>query len=432
MGSTLVCTLGTSAPVVSETLDALRISKGIHITQLIVIHTTFRDVFEKTTKSGRKVGLNALEEHLKAHEAYKNTPMVRVSLNRESVLTEEDNKDLLRILLDILTAEHRQENDLYVSIAGGYKTMSAMALFAAYLVGCKGIFHILVQGDEVALTDQYGFGIPTDRLALVEIPPIDLSPILHTVLLDIDPSNKYGGDFSEYIVAGEDIQKVFTLCNEELQRVYTLRKLKEEYDRRREQYQHMCFVVESILRVRSKEAGIMRPQQESRVKSFESILEKMPRKGKYSPFEQFDDLAGTRLICYFEEDVQKMKQVIETAGDFEILEPVDKPREEYGKYTGIHFIVTLAEGRAGLCEYKALKDVRCEIQLRTIFDHAWSQVEHRFRMKSKEFHAMDDTQRKKVDMIFTASDVMLDKAKKDFSALRDIYAAFRTADSSEN
>jgi len=452
---TLVCTLGTTAPAISEALDALDHS-GRKVDKLVIVHTDFRGVFEKKTPSGKEVGLNAFLVYLRSHSTYSRIELELVDLGIEDILTQQDNELVLRKMLEVFARERRQGNKIYLSIAGGRKTMSAIALFAAYLIGCDGIFHILVKGDESKVTDEYGFQIPLECLSLVEIPVINLSPVLSTVLSAIDRQNQFGGDFYNYLSAGQDISTVFERCNKELLKTVDQQKLKEEYELRRERYGKMCFVVDSILRARAREAGIMRPQQEWRVKTFERFIEKIARKqaeGKNidDPFEDIEDIAGARVICYFAEDVQKIREIIESGEDFSVREIVEIEstsvkkttivRDTSGKeierktedrpaligYSATHYIVTLGEGRTKLVEYKDLSNVKCEIQVKTIFDHAWSQVEHRLRYKSDEYQQMGEEVKDIVNDVFSKAKTYLTQTKDEFTQLREIYKSISGA-----
>jgi len=449
--TTLVCTLGTTAPVISETLDALT-NGGRRIDKLVIVHTNFKDVFEKKTPSGKDIGLRAFENYMKKHSRYKHISLEFLNLKIADILTERDNEHLLRTMLEVFARERREGNTVYLSIAGGRKTMSAIALFAAYLIGCDGIFHVLVKGDEFEVTDKYGFNVPRDLLSLVEIPVINLSPVLRTILLAIDPGNRFGGDFHNYLSAGGDVKTVFQRCNAELLKTVNQQKLKEGYDRRRDQYEKMCFVVDSILQARAKEAGIMlRPERERRVKTFESLVEKIARKqaeGKVisDPFEDIEDIAGVRIICYFSKDVEEIGKIIKSGQDFSVHEIVEikstsikktkivrdaqgqererseEKRTAHVGYSATHYIVTLTEDRTKLPEYKDLKGIKCEIQVKTIFDHAWSQVEHRLRYKSDEYQQMEQETKDRVDNVFTAANVLLNETKSEFSKLRALYS----------
>lgn len=420
---TLLCTLGTSAPVVTETLDALRIKKNITIDRLVIIHTTFKDVFNKRTKSGKEVGLNAMVQYLRSHRQYTSLQVVPKSLERESILTEEDNNHLLRVLLQAIAEEHRAGNEVYLSIAGGFKTMSAMALFAAYLLGCHGVYHILIQGDEFSLTDQYGFEIPVAQLALVEIPTISLAPFLRTVVAEIDREGKFGGDLQKYLGAGRDLREVFDRTNDELVRIATERALKDKYEQMRDVYEQLCIVVATILRARAKELLVMKPQIDFRVKSFESTLEKAARKKLSAPFEGIRDFAGVRVICYFREDVAAMVGAIKSAPDFHKIEHQTHSGAQF-RYQDEKFYVQLAPKRIELIESTRLQGVWCEIQVKTFFDHAWSQVEHRFRYKSDEYKKLSPQDQESVDKAFLGTNVNIEDALNKLSQLRKMYTSF--------
>lgn len=455
MSTALICSLGTSAPVVSETLNALFSEKHIHIDRLIIIHTSSNMVLiKKTRPSNKDIGLIALQAFLKwnngKNNALSDIEFIPEKLEFEDIVTEDQNKDLLRKMIEVVDREKMLNDKVYISIAGGRKTMSALLMVAAYLNGCDGIFHVVVDGDEDKLTDELGFEIPVNLLSLIETPLINLKPILQTVLSEIDRDNKYGGNIYNYIAAGQDMNTVFDKCNKELQSSLMVQKLKEEYLQRHDRYEQMCSVVNAILREYSIQAKIMKPQQESRVKTFVNILEKIDRKranGKIidDPFQDINDIAGCRIICYFTEDIEKIKNKILIADDFDIRETVyiestsirkikielDKngSRKEIPEtqmravgYNATHYIVTLKPPRTALLEYSNLKDIKCEIQIKTIFDHAWAQVDHRLRYKNEEFlHHMPENIKLIVDDVFNKANVNLTDAKEKFSKLRSHY-----------
>lgn len=421
--TTLVCTLGTSAPVITETLDALRVQKKISVDRLVIIHTTFNDVFKKKTKSGKEVGLNAMQEYLKANSDYCAIDVKPVSLERESILTEEDNKHLLKTLLSVLAEEQRAGNDLYISIAGGFKTMSAMALFSAYLLGCKGVYHILVKGDEFSLTDQHGFAMPLDLLSLVEIPTISLAPFLRTVVAEIDRGNQFNGDLQKYLAAGKDMQEVFDRTNDRLQRIAHERSLKDEYERRRQRYEQMCIAVSTIVRAIAANRLAMKPQVDYRIKSFQSALEKAERKTLADPINQIRDFAGVRVICYFKEDMETMVEGITACSDFANIEHERHSGGGY-RYKDHKFYVQLAAHRLAMAENAQLNGIWCEIQIKTFFDHAWSQIEHRFRYKSEDYQNLKEGERKIVDDLFTGTNVNYGDALQKLSELKKLYQEF--------
>ena len=127
------------------------------------------------------------------------------------------------------------------------------------------------------------------------------------------------------------------------------------------------------------------PQLQSRVKSLLSLLEKGGRHGK--PLSNdVEDFLGLRLICVSTGDAQALSQSISGAvakgarflsQAVEVLNPRIKGIDPTSGYKAIHIVfelegVAFVQGRLG-----------CEIQIRTIFEHAWAQVSESLRYKQR-------------------------------------------------
>ena len=120
-------------------------------------------------------------------------------------------------------------------------------------------------------------------------------------------------------------------------------------------------------------------QVSGRVKSVSSILEKMQR--KHIPMERMEeeveDIAGIRIICQFEEDIETVASLIQNRSDMTI-----KSENNYLKhvkqsgYRSLHLIVKtpifLKEGK---------KMITVEVQLRTIAMDFWASLEHKIYYK---------------------------------------------------
>lgn len=116
----------------------------------------------------------------------------------------------------------------------------------------------------------------------------------------------------------------------------------------------------------------------SRVKSLESVLEKFSRKS-YATTEEITDLLGIRVVLYLESDIAKISAVINSAfKSFPDL-GVDKSEElavDQIGYRSVHYICELGEQRIRLDELAQYSGVKFEIQVRTILQHAWAEIEH--------------------------------------------------------
>jgi GTP pyrophosphokinase len=119
----------------------------------------------------------------------------------------------------------------------------------------------------------------------------------------------------------------------------------------------------------------------SRVKSFESFLEKSKRKNYTSPFDDTDDMCGLRIITFYSDDVVRVEEVIRA--DFDASEAREKLTDisdnRFG-YRSSHFIV-----RHPNAKVEALRDDwRVEVQIRTLLMHAWASVSHQLVYKNEE------------------------------------------------
>jgi ppGpp synthetase/RelA/SpoT-type nucleotidyltranferase len=146
--------------------------------------------------------------------------------------------------------------------------------------------------------------------------------------------------------------------------------------------QTVRFIVEQALRAND---AVPKPQSlQHRAKSLTSIRDRLEEEGKLdtqSLETERRDLAGVRLIFYTETDAQRFIQSQIISENFEI-EPdgvkIHHPTEENDNahYRGTHFTVRLGAKRTQLPEYARFAGRRCEIQIQTILNHAWSETSH--------------------------------------------------------
>ena len=120
---------------------------------------------------------------------------------------------------------------------------------------------------------------------------------------------------------------------------------------------------------------------ESRVKSAQSIVAKLARKGM--PFtiasakENINDIAGVRVVCSYIDDVYRVSEIFERQKDVEILKKQDYIKEpNYNGYRSLHLDIRIPVYLSDRTEY-----VVAEIQLRTIAMDFWASLEHDIRYK---------------------------------------------------
>ena len=95
--------------------------------------------------------------------------------------------------------------------------------------------------------------------------------------------------------------------------------------------------------------------------------------------EEIKDLAGVRLIFYTQNDVNQFHQTGLIGDLFELVDsrvhhPI--PENDYERYQGDHYVVRLKEEQMLSAELLQFRGLRCEVQVQTILNHAWSEMNH--------------------------------------------------------
>jgi ppGpp synthetase/RelA/SpoT-type nucleotidyltranferase len=116
-----------------------------------------------------------------------------------------------------------------------------------------------------------------------------------------------------------------------------------------------------------------------RVKGEASFLRKVERK-RYTDLDaRMTDMAGLRIIAMTEDDVEAARMIVETAFRVHRRMSGDK-RQSLGEdqfgYLSIHLTCDLGASRVNLIENRSLKGLLFEVQIRTVLQHAWAEIEH--------------------------------------------------------
>ncbi len=157
-----------------------------------------------------------------------------------------------------------------------------------------------------------------------------------------------------------------------------------------------------------------------RIKTTKSIKEKLrDRHDEFPDLASLYDLLGFRVICYFQEDIDEIAELI--AGSFRVDWDRSKDRRKlidptpFG-YTSLHYICALP-GDAGYPE--ALCNLWFEVQIRTILMHSWAEIEHDLGYKT-EFGVPRAIRRK-----FSQVSGLLETADDIFSDIRKEMAEYK-------
>ncbi len=151
------------------------------------------------------------------------------------------------------------------------------------------------------------------------------------------------------------------------------------YDEQKDIFDSYALALKSLLNTLIRSEGVHIHSLDSRVKTRKSLENKIEKKKKYVSINNITDIVGIRIITHYADDVDKIAQLVEREFTIDKENSIDKrvslEPEKFG-YLSLHYIVTLNEARIGLKEYSLYKDIKAEIQIRSILQHAWAEIEH--------------------------------------------------------
>lgn len=164
----------------------------------------------------------------------------------------------------------------------------------------------------------------------------------------------------------------------------------------------------------------------SRIKNEEHLRQKIVRKLKEGRsitldnlFSEVTDLAGVRVLLIFQEDFDVVNKVIrdkvENLGDWVLAEdpmaytwdPENtayfekfgiKPKLKDSSYTSVHYLVRPHDK----------SPIHCEIQIRTLFEEIWGEVDHHLNYPQKTCNQALSEQIKVLSKIVGAGSRLLD------------------------
>lgn len=144
-------------------------------------------------------------------------------------------------------------------------------------------------------------------------------------------------------------------------------------------YEDLGGKVESILRELLDEKSIAYHAINHRTKDIEHFRMKASGEVYDDPSSQIFDLAGIRVITLLESDVKKVCDVVEKIFSIDPKHYVDKAQElgsnKFG-YRSVHYVCKLPPERTSLLEYNRFQSLPFEVQIRSILQHAWADIEH--------------------------------------------------------
>lgn len=203
-----------------------------------------------------------------------------------------------------------------------------------------------------------------------------------------------------------------------------LTQILNEYYQSFDTYKKLQADVEEILTNLMDEQHIKISNMTLRIKSESALKNKVLLKGKYNHLNEITDILGCRIVTLFESDVDRVLECLKQT--FEVVETVDKRKKhrinqiEFG-YTSLHLVVRFTDSRCELVEYKKYKDILFEIQIRTVLQHAWAEVEHGLGYKS--FYEPPMEVKRKLNRLAATLEIL----DEEFESIRDSIAVYNSS-----
>ncbi|HVX01172.1 MAG TPA: hypothetical protein VHA52_12180 [Candidatus Babeliaceae bacterium] len=198
--------------------------------------------------------------------------------------------------------------------------------------------------------------------------------------------------------------------------------LLDEFNQRKHEYAEYCEKLHNLINSILKSENVNAHQITVRVKESDSFKRKIENKqGKYTSLSDITDIVGLRIITYFEDDVDVVSKIIEREFNIDHENSIDKRNFEIDKfgYKSLHYVITLSDSRNKLLEYKKFSSYKAEVQIRSILQHSWAEIEHDLGYKSK-FVIPDVAKRS-----FYRISALLEVADIEFVNLKKLLTAYK-------
>jgi len=200
----------------------------------------------------------------------------------------------------------------------------------------------------------------------------------------------------------------------------------KEYIHKKTIYKKLTSTVASLTEVLLGSAHINYQKIESRTKGVRSLERKMKKKfiekKQYHSLFQIPDLSAVRIIVFFKDDIDNVVEIIEKEFKVHLKENLDLKIQDTPKefgYQSKHRIISINHQRSNLKEYKIFENIKCEVQIRTVLQHAWAEIEHDIGYKSEIEE--DSKERIELTRMFAQNAALLEVADNNFLKIKKVY-----------
>jgi len=159
---------------------------------------------------------------------------------------------------------------------------------------------------------------------------------------------------------------------------------KDKYLLLKPKYEGLLSAIQFTMRKLIDKESVSLFDLDGRVKTLESLNEKISRKTYSDPFEDVEDMCGLRVICFYISDLDVLSKLIHQ--EFNVISESDKQRDtdadRFG-YQSRHYILKLKDEWLSAPLYKDYANLKFEIQIRTMLMHSWAAISHKLLYKNE-------------------------------------------------
>jgi putative GTP pyrophosphokinase len=196
----------------------------------------------------------------------------------------------------------------------------------------------------------------------------------------------------------------------------------DEYARNEHLYADLAPRLERLIADLLAAEGLRIHSISSRLRKLASIERKVGQSEagaaptKYQRLSELTDLLGVRIITYFPDEVDRAASIITREFTIDEENSIDKRAvldpDRFG-YLSLHYVAELSPTRRALIEYQRFSVCCFEIQIRSLLQHAWAEIEHDLGYRTEAAIPREARRR------FSRLAGLLEIADTEFAHLRD-------------
>lgn len=158
----------------------------------------------------------------------------------------------------------------------------------------------------------------------------------------------------------------------------------DEYNNAIEDYKRFAVNIKCALKNLFKKEKIKYYSINYRIKSFQELNDKIKHRNDDKPWQDFNDVCSIKIICYLNNDIIRIKQIINN--EFLVLNNnPDHNNSSYYKFgTTLPFsVIKIKNDWLTSPNFMNLEKIKAKIEIRTLIMSTWEEIENKLAYKKK-------------------------------------------------